>query len=350
MRLPVILLIAMLAVPVMTMAQVPVEVSSNKVTSGGKSFYIHEVLKGQTLYSISRAYKVSVEEIIRENAISEGGIQTGQMLRIPATGIPAAPVRPAATTGSPSGDNKGVTPPEIPISKQKIVSFDKVYYMHEIKKGQTLYSIAKAYKVTVIDITRENPWASDGIFAGQVLKIPASSSLTIENPEDLPAEKASGKKPEQPAKQTSTSTGKDDSKVKKQEMPEEPAVKDTPKENPATAARDTKKTDAGTSSENPGNGPGAVEKNSTVSTPAGTEERQADTNKEDSTSNKPDTAEPKNRYHKVQKGETLTSIAKKFDVTTGEIRKLNKGLLVVTPGMRLIIPPEKSDDNQSGRK
>ncbi len=55
-------------------AQVVVERSSNRVTIGGIPYYVHIVRKGETLYSVSRAYNVTVEEIIRENPPAVKGI------------------------------------------------------------------------------------------------------------------------------------------------------------------------------------------------------------------------------------------------------------------------------------
>jgi len=48
-------------------AQVVVERSSEIVTIGGKEYYMHHVKQGETLYSISQAYQVTVEEIERLN-------------------------------------------------------------------------------------------------------------------------------------------------------------------------------------------------------------------------------------------------------------------------------------------
>jgi LysM repeat protein len=164
-------------------AQVPVEVSDQKIVSEGKVYFMHEVLKGQTLYSISRAYKVPIDLITGANEISKSGIQAGQVLKIPVSGtlVQAQPV-----PGAGHSSKETVQPPLVEISDQKIVSYDKVYYMHEVKKGQTLYSIAKAYKVTIIDITRENVIPSSGIYEGQMLKIPATSSHQLTEP-DAPA-------------------------------------------------------------------------------------------------------------------------------------------------------------------
>ncbi len=67
----------------------PVEVkrTQEKTIVSGKVYYIHTVLKGQTLYSISRAYEVSQDEIIRENPGTDPAtLKEGQVLRIPAVG------------------------------------------------------------------------------------------------------------------------------------------------------------------------------------------------------------------------------------------------------------------------
>jgi ABC-type branched-subunit amino acid transport system substrate-binding protein len=49
----------------------------------GKDFYIHSVKKGQTLYMISKAYEVDINEIIQENPEVKDGLKAGQKLRIP---------------------------------------------------------------------------------------------------------------------------------------------------------------------------------------------------------------------------------------------------------------------------
>lgn len=46
------------------------------------------------------------------------------------------------------------------------------YFLHTVTKGQSLYSIASMYHVTVDDIVRLNPGSRDQIRAGEALKIP----------------------------------------------------------------------------------------------------------------------------------------------------------------------------------
>ena len=57
-------------------------------------------------------------------------------------------------------------------SSQKTQIGGKEYYMHHVKQGQTLYSISKAYNVTVEEIEKLNPEVKNGLKAGLVLGIP----------------------------------------------------------------------------------------------------------------------------------------------------------------------------------
>ena len=54
----------------------PVTVSKEKVKINGKTFYSHVVLEKQTLYSISKAYQVSVDDIYAANpTLHQTGLQ-----------------------------------------------------------------------------------------------------------------------------------------------------------------------------------------------------------------------------------------------------------------------------------
>ena len=63
---------------------------------------------------------------------------------------------------------------EVEITRSGIVeNFDgKDYYLHFVKKGETLFGIARAYDITVNDIFKSNPGAESGISQGKILKIP----------------------------------------------------------------------------------------------------------------------------------------------------------------------------------
>ena len=56
----------------------------------------------------------------------------------------------------------------------------KEYYLHFIKDGETLFSIARAYNTTVNDIFRSNPDSREGIRSGMILKIPTDAKRVSE--------------------------------------------------------------------------------------------------------------------------------------------------------------------------
>lgn len=370
--LPVIALLITLAVPTVTSAQVPVQVSEEKVVSGGKVFYMHEVQKNQTLYSISRAYRVSIDVITSENAIPVNGIQTGQVLRIPAPDqqasvtpqpvqqarqtTPPPPSRPAQQASGGSRTTVAAQPVEvngIRISGEKVISGGRTYYMHEVQKGQTLYSIAKAYKVTILDIDRENVIPAGGLQSGQMLKIPASTALTVieENyastgtvPSDRPASggnsagaQTSGAAtgmPRQESPGQATQMPRQETQMPRQEQPAnkpatgQQAVVEYVAEKPAEVkeATDTKvKPETGTQPD------AGMQTDVQQTAPAQKSEVKA----------KP--AVEKKKIHKVQKGESLADIAKKYDISVQELKQANKGVIFAMPDMRLVIPSKEEE-------
>lgn len=317
----IIFLITALIVPSVVSAQVSVSVTNEKTVSGGKVFYMHEVQKDQTLYSISKAYKVPIDAITRENVIPLNGIQTGQVLKIPSVEPmqatqtkQATPARqPAAGQPAPGTVSKAaviepgsdIVRNGIKISKEKMVSSGKTYFLHEVQKGQTLYSIAKAYQVTILDIDRENSIPAGGIQTGQVLRIPASSSMVAETKEKSPAANAATDKA--PAATT--------------EAKPKPALT----EPQATGAVP------------------AQEKAAPVTRPE-PEAKTATADKKEPAAKK---APPRQKkIHKVVKGETLADIAKKYNITVQELKQANKGVIFAMPDMRLVIPAAEDSENQ----
>lgn len=125
-----------------------IQKSTDKVMIGRQIYYVHIVKKGETLFSISRAYEISQKDIAKENPEIFLGLQVGQALKIPVS----------------SDDNTE--------KKDK-----KSYTYHKVKKGQTLYSLSKKYNVTQEDIIVCNPTVRYGINIDQVIKIPKSQQV-----------------------------------------------------------------------------------------------------------------------------------------------------------------------------
>ena len=70
----------------------PVTISQEKVSKDGKVYFAHTVLDHQTLFSISRTYGVTYQDIVDANPgidLSRGQIHVGQTLLIPEKELPA---------------------------------------------------------------------------------------------------------------------------------------------------------------------------------------------------------------------------------------------------------------------
>lgn len=105
-------------------------------------YFLHTVTKGQSLYSISSMYNVTIDDIVRLNPGSDKQIREGAALKIPQ----------ATTTNS-----------------------DKPVF-HTIQAGETLYRLSVKYNVTTQAICEANPGLSTENFrSGQVIIIPVQS-------------------------------------------------------------------------------------------------------------------------------------------------------------------------------
>jgi LysM repeat protein len=65
------------------------------------------------------------------------------------------------------------------------------YYLHFVKPGETLFAIARAYDITVNEIFKLNPESGKGISQGDVLKIPVKEAF-MENSDSEPGQDESG--------------------------------------------------------------------------------------------------------------------------------------------------------------
>lgn len=125
----------------------------------GKEYFVHEVVKGNTLYSISKQYDVSLSEILNNNPEAEKGINIGQKIYIPIANktIESPVVTP---------DNGILDGGAFEDESVKLTRF------HVAEKQETLYGIAKMYDVTIYDIVKLNPGIEAGIQVEQTIIIP----------------------------------------------------------------------------------------------------------------------------------------------------------------------------------
>ena len=137
----------------------------------------YKVEKGDTLYSISRKYQITVAELRTANNLSENDvIKAGQKLIIPDADIGTAAALSSTKTASASTNT----------STTKTVEY-------VVAKGDTLYGIARKNGMSVADLMAINNLDSSAVIKiGQKLKVNANST---ESPS-----KTTAAKPVEPAK------------------------------------------------------------------------------------------------------------------------------------------------------
>lgn len=150
-RLLVMMLLILLRLS--AMAQVPVERSKDKAIISGTVYYMHQVKKGQTAYSISKAYGISVEDLVKENPSAVYGINEGQLLRIPyREDIPVITAEEETLIKTPRDESK--------------------YIYHKLQPGETVYALSKLYGVSEDEIITAN----EGI---EINKLPVGAEIAV---------------------------------------------------------------------------------------------------------------------------------------------------------------------------
>ena len=107
------------------------------------------VQKGDTLYSIANKLGTTVSELKKENNLTSNTLQIGEVLRIPTKEI-----------------------------------YEEEENIYIVKKGDSLYSIANKYNTTVEELKRINNLTSNILSIGQVLKLPSDKANNVEKEEN----------------------------------------------------------------------------------------------------------------------------------------------------------------------
>ena len=170
---------------------------------------LHKVLPGETMFSISKKYGVSVSDILGWNTLEGTDISVGQSLIIKGVEPKAVPVQPeaqpvvqpvvqpkeekAAPIITPPATVKTVPEPKKEIAKASTPSpvaaspvktatpsnLPGDWITHTVAQGETLFSISKKYNTNVNDIQSWNGLGSNNISVGQKLKVGRESNSNV---------------------------------------------------------------------------------------------------------------------------------------------------------------------------
>ena len=121
---------------------------------------LHTVEKGETYYSISKKYGITLQQLFEANGLTEGSVlKIGQTLKI----------RQEADAKKDADVKKETEITAIVPTKD-----------YKVKKGDTLYSIARTKETSVAVLMQLNELASGAVLKeGQILKVPQDGASTV---------------------------------------------------------------------------------------------------------------------------------------------------------------------------
>lgn len=152
------IILMMAGCPTLALSQVKVTISDQIVSVKGEKMYVHNVKKGETIYSICKAYNITSDELQRHNPIISDGLKAGQLLYIPVSALNSAKKQESDVT---------VTE-ENPQNQEP-----QNYLTHKVKWYEDLDEIAEKYGVTPEEILAfNNIKKKRKVKTGMELKIP----------------------------------------------------------------------------------------------------------------------------------------------------------------------------------
>ena len=318
-------------------AQVVVKRSTEIVTIGGTEYYMHHVKRGETLYSISKAYNVSVEEISKLNPEVNDGLQADMVIGIPIVENSDEEKQPvlnevenkieeaqmnvdydtysvgrnetlymiARRFGIDLADfkalNSGLTnePAEGTVIKVPLIRNEKEYFIHKVELNERTSSLLSRWKVDEKTFRALNPSVGSHVFSDQTVMMPIEKAETVEIPVI----------PEEPVQ-------------------EPVAVEEITETNPEV--NEGQQSDMG---------------NEAPKVELSDKEMQPVQNEAENKSFEPQKVNIGGGNYTVGRNETLYTIAKKFGIDLAEFKALNPGLTnKPAEGTVIKVPPIRNDE------
>ena len=129
----------------------------------------HIVEQGETLYGLAKRYGVTVDDLIAANPEAEKGLKIGQKVVIPTPSVTTVDANQQVRNAF--GNNTST------ISQVAVPTGSEPVY-HTLQNGESIYSIAKQYNVTIEGIITANPGLKpDEYTTGARVKVVPNSAL-----------------------------------------------------------------------------------------------------------------------------------------------------------------------------
>lgn len=167
-RIAVYALVASIASTIAMEAQKNVDLPTTEIL--GKRYYIYTTQKGESLYGIAYKFGWNIEELARINPESTHNLRKGRILYYPIAEINDTVELADAVNPQPFY----VDPDNIDLTA---VDFEPI--IHKVKKGESLYGIARQYGLSLDEIYEANPSSKYGIKTGEDLVIPQSDATAF---------------------------------------------------------------------------------------------------------------------------------------------------------------------------
>lgn len=148
-------------------SQVNVYVSNDVRTISGKEYYVHTVLKGQTIYSIARAYGVSLKDLLQNNPeiTSNFSIGVGQELKVPTSIVNTA--------------DKLEIPAKSQFKREDLSKDNDNFIYYTVKRGEWAFKIVKDFNITYKELKDSNPNVDmSNLTPGTEIRIPKNKENT----------------------------------------------------------------------------------------------------------------------------------------------------------------------------
>ena len=184
-----------------------------------RSYFLHTIEKGQSLYSISKMYNVTTSDIIRLNPGCDEKIYAGQTIKIPKgkesqkgetfhtiqagetlyklttmynvsakdiceanPGLSAENFRIGQVILIPQKEEKEVAVQTPPVEQSNIQGpvVPRCKDMHKVKRKETIFSVSREYGISEQELIAANPELKKGMKKGQFLCIPYPAATTVQ--------------------------------------------------------------------------------------------------------------------------------------------------------------------------